>query len=236
MTVLVWFFCPKDNLQARADRDGVPYVRWAQEGLIIATEGSAIDYRVVEGKVREACARYDVREIAFDRAYAQPVMGPLLESGLPVITMQQGWVTQSPALNLLERAIVNRKFRHGGNPILRWCFENVAVHVDSAGNRTMHKGKSKDRIDGASATWMAVARAFAGEEARSIYDRPELWGDVELPKAPADAAPDAKFNIMLNLPARDFDAEILKNPGHPDWQRHREAYEARLELARSDDD
>jgi hypothetical protein len=26
-------------------------------------------------------------------------MGPLLDDGLPVVTLQQGWVTQSPALN-----------------------------------------------------------------------------------------------------------------------------------------
>lgn len=43
-----WFFCPEDNLQARADRDGVPYPRWAEEGFIIPTQGNVTDYRVVE--------------------------------------------------------------------------------------------------------------------------------------------------------------------------------------------
>lgn len=46
--------------------------------------------------------------------------------------------------------------RHAGNGL-------------SAGNRTMHKGKSRDRIDGAAATWMAVSRA-AASEMRSFYD------------------------------------------------------------------
>ncbi len=96
-------------------------------------------------------------------------MGPLLDDGFPVVTMQQGWVTQSPALNELERAIVSRKLRHGGHPVLKWCFENVAIHTDSAGNRTMHKGKSRDRIDGAVACWMAVARAAAGDSNASVY-------------------------------------------------------------------
>ncbi len=78
-------------------------------------------------------------------------------------------MTQSPALNLLERAIISRKFRHGGHPVLRWNFENVTIHVDSAGNRVMHKGKSRDRIDGAAAAWMAVSRASAGDVNRSVY-------------------------------------------------------------------
>lgn len=66
-----------------------------------------------------------------------------------------------------------RSLFHGGHPVLRWCFDNVAVHTDSAGNRTMHKGKSTDRIDGAVASWMAVSRATANEE-RSFYER-EDW-------------------------------------------------------------
>lgn len=103
-------------------------------------------------------------------------MAPLLEDGLPVTTLQLGWVTQSPALNTLERVIVGREFRHGGHPVLRWCFENVAIHADSAGNRTMHKGKSTDRIDGAFATWMAISRAAAGEARASIYEADE-WNE-----------------------------------------------------------
>ena len=83
-------------------------------------------------------------------------------------------MTQSPALNVLERAIVSEKLRHGGHPALRWCFSNVAIHTDSAGNRVMHKGKSSDRIDGAAATWMAVSRAAANETNQSIYAS-ESW-------------------------------------------------------------
>lgn len=171
-----WFFVPEDNLQGRADRDKVPYPRWAREGFINPTPGNVIDYASVEALIRDLCSRFDVREIGFDKAYAQPVMGPLLDDGFPVVVIQQGWVTQAPAVRELERAIVGRKFRHGGHPVLRWCFENVAIHTDAVGNRTMHKGKSIDRIDGAVATWMAVSRAAAGESGISVYstdDRPE---------------------------------------------------------------
>jgi len=161
--VAPWFFCPEDNLRAREERDVVPYVRWAEEGFITPTSGNVVDYRAVESLLRELCERFPVREIAFDPAYAQPVMAPLMEDGFPVVTMRQGWVTQAPAVKELERAIIGRRFQHGGHPVLRWCFDNVAVHTDSSGNRTMHKGKSRDRIDGATATWMAVGRASEGE-------------------------------------------------------------------------
>jgi phage terminase large subunit-like protein len=173
-TVLPQFFCPADDILKRGNLDGVDYVSWSKAGFLMATPGNVIDNKAVGNYIRELCERFDVREIAFDVAYAQAVMSPLTDEGYPVTTMRQGWITQSPALNELERAIVGGKFRHGGHPVLRWCFSNVAIHTDSAGNRVMHKGKSTDRIDGAVASWMAVSRAAAGGEQRSVYDDPNF--------------------------------------------------------------
>lgn len=176
-SVWPWFFCPKDNLAKRAERDGVPYPRWAEEGHIIPTPGNVIDFRVVDDQIRELCARFNVREIAFDPHLARNTMNNLLDDGLPAVEMRQGWVTMAPAIAELERAIVGRRLRHGGHPILRWHFDNVAVETDKAGNRMMHKGKSKDRIDGAVACAMAVGRAATGDTGRSSYD--DFNGDLE---------------------------------------------------------
>ncbi|HEV7293497.1 MAG TPA: terminase TerL endonuclease subunit [Devosia sp.] len=183
------FFVPADDIQTRAERDTAPYVEWAdpEVGYIQPTEGNAVDYAAVADYIRHLVAGYDVREIAFDPAYAAPVMAPLQAEGLPVLTMQQGWKTQSPALNTLERSIISGHLKHNGNPVLRWCFENVAIHTDSAGNRTMHKGKSKDRIDGAAATWMAVARAAAYQ--------PDNWLDNADLDIDAFLADDAEFSL-----------------------------------------
>lgn len=171
LLIKAWFFVPSDNLRARADRDGVPYPRWAAEGHIIATPGNVVDYVAIEQHVRGVCDLYDVREIAFDPAYSRQISLPLSNDGFPVVEMRQGWRTMGPAIADLERAIIGRTFRHDGNPVLRWCFENVAVQDDGKGNRSFHKGRSRDRIDGAVAAAMAVGRAMAGEgTGLSIYE------------------------------------------------------------------
>jgi len=174
-----WFFCPEDNLRAREERDKVPYVRWAEEGFIVPTPGNVVDFRLVEDHIREICATYDVREIAFDPHLARNMLNDLTEDGFPAVEMRQGWVTMAPAVKELERAILGRRFRHGGHPVLRWNFENIALHVDPAGNKSFHKGKSRERIDGAVAAAMAVARCAAGDSSRSIYDRAE-WSAEEM--------------------------------------------------------
>ena len=165
-----WFFCPKDNLRRRADQDGVPYPKWAEDGLITPTPGNVVDFRAVESCVRDACARFDVREAAFDPYLARNMLNNLLDDGLPAVEMRQGWVTMAPAIKELERAIIGRRFTHGGHPVLRWNFSNIAVEEDKAGNKTFHKGKSRfRRIDGAQAAAMAVGRAFSGDNGKSVY-------------------------------------------------------------------
>ena len=158
-----WFFCPEENLRGREDLSGVPYTVWAEEGFITPTDGNVVDFRAVEDQVRELCARFNVQEIAFDPHLARNMLNNLLEDGLPAVEFRQGWVSMAPAIKELERAIIGRRFRHGGHPILRWNFANIEVRVDDAGNMKFSKGKSRDKIDGSVAAAMAVARAAAGE-------------------------------------------------------------------------
>lgn len=172
-TVLPHFFCPEADIRKRGDLDGVNYTSWAKDGFVTATPGNVIDNAAVADCIRSLAERFQVQEIGFDVAFAQGVMAPLVDEGYPVVTIRQGWVTQSPALNVLERAIISGNFRHGGHPVLRWNFANVAIQKDANDNRIIHKSKSTDRIDGVAATWMAVSRAAAGDSSRSIYDHPD---------------------------------------------------------------
>ena len=171
-----WFFCPGDNLRARADIDGVPYPFWKEQEFITPTPGNVVDYDYVEETIRDLCAKFDVQEIAFDPHKAIQTMTRLLADGLPVVEMRQGWITMAPAVMELERAIIAGKFQHGGHPVLRWNFSNIAVDINKAENKTFHKGKSTDRIDGAQAAAMAVGRAFAGETRISTYNDPAHSG------------------------------------------------------------
>lgn len=209
--VAVWFFCPDDNIDARSDGDNFDYRRWANDPNrhIIPTPGNITDFNKVQEHIEGLCSRFNVQEIAFDKARAGQMMSALGEAGYPVVDMPQGWRTMMPAVNELERSMIARRFSHGGNPVLRWNFENVAVHTDSAGNRTFHKGLSKDRIDGAQATAMAVGRAFANGQVEKNptpfylqpgFDPADALGTSEDASEDAkaeDAELDARIRAML---------------------------------------
>lgn len=170
-----WFFCPAHDLSKRAERDGVPYMKWEKDGFITATLGTVIDQRIVEAKLRELCEEFDVREIAFDRHMAQKMMSDLGDDGLPVVEFRQVPSLMMGAIQELERSLIGRKLKHGSHPVLRWNFSNTEVVKNRMGHKThLTKGKATLRIDGTVAAAMAVARASTGDGGRSVYDNPNF--------------------------------------------------------------
>lgn len=169
-----WFFVPGDDLKGRAERDGVPYEQWRDDGLITVIDGPVIEPEEVEKHIREICADNDnVREIAFDPHLARMTMQRLYDDGLPTVEMRQAPLTMGPAIGVLERIVNGRALRHNGHPVLRHHFDSVVASRNDTGLVRMHKGKKTDRIDGAVAAVMAVARAAANDNRKSIFDMDE---------------------------------------------------------------
>lgn len=170
ITIYPWFFVPGDDLKARAERDCVPYEQWRDDGLINVIDGPVIEPDVIEDHIRELCAIYDVREIAFDPYDARMTMQRLHDDGLPAIEFRQNIVTMGPAIADLERVVNGRALRHGGHPVLRHHFDSVVASRNDTGLVRMHKGRKTDRIDGAVAAAMAVSRAAMNDNTPSIFE------------------------------------------------------------------
>jgi phage terminase large subunit-like protein len=173
------FFCPKMNLREREDKTGAPYRQWERDGLITATPGNVVDFNAVEAAIVDLCDRFNVQEIAFDPYLARQIQQKLLEKGLPVVDFRQVPSLMMPAISELERAIIARRFRHGGHPVLRFCFANAEVERNKQQHAVrFYKSKKWLSIDGAVTAAMAVSRAATGEEHRSLYDNPAITAEM----------------------------------------------------------
>ncbi|MBF0327514.1 MAG: hypothetical protein HQL42_21050 [Alphaproteobacteria bacterium] len=139
------------------------------------TDGDVVDFRAVEDCIRGLCDRFDVRAIGIDPYLARSTINTLQEDGLPCVEVRQGWQTMAPAVKELERSIIGRQFQHGGHPVLRWCFDNIQIEMDRAGNKLFTKGKARERIDGAVACAIALVVAASEPVSVSPYEtaRPE---------------------------------------------------------------
>jgi phage terminase large subunit-like protein len=143
-------------------RDHVPYDQWLRDGSLVATSGNCIDYERIRVTLREWAAAYDLRELAFDPWNATDLVTRLQDQdGIACVAMRQGFAALSAPTKSLEQVILSKRLRHDGHPVLRWNISNIAVETDATGNLRLSKKVSTERIDGAAALVMALARLDA---------------------------------------------------------------------------
>ena len=71
----------------------------------------------------------------------------------------------------LEKLLLARKIRHGGEQVLRWMAGNVTVRENDNGDLRPDKGKSSDKIDGIVSLIMALGLATNHQSAGpSVYE------------------------------------------------------------------
>ena len=168
---LPFFWVPEGTMQQRVKRDRVPYDQWAADGFIATTQGDVCDYDAIRERIRELSETYDIREIAYDRWGATQLSQNLTSDGFTVIPFGQGYASMSPPTKELLKVVLERRFRHGGHPVLRWMASNLVVATDAAENVKPEKAKSTGRIDGIVAGIMALDRATRHVPKRkSSYD------------------------------------------------------------------
>jgi phage terminase large subunit-like protein len=175
--VLPYYWIPRTNAVERNRRDRVDYLTWARQSCITLTNGDAIDYGVVRRDINALGDLYGIKEIAVDRLFQGEQMCQQLaeQDGFEVIAFGQGHLSMAAPTKAFERLLLERKLRHGGNPVLRWQASNVTVKLDEAGNMKPDKKRSTERIDGIVAAIMALGRAMLVTDTTSVYETSDLF-------------------------------------------------------------
>lgn len=153
------FFIPEDTAKVRSREDKVSYLDWIREGYIQTTHGNVIDYEFIYQYILRDLAKFDVKEIAFDRWNATGIITKLEEQGAVCVGFGQGFKSMSSPVKAIEALALQKQLNHGNNPVLTWCVSNVAIVQDPAENVKIDKSKSSERVDGAVGLAMAIGRA-----------------------------------------------------------------------------
>jgi phage terminase large subunit-like protein len=164
---------PQENLRERCLHDRVPYDQWARQGLIALVPGAVIDYALVEEKLRELRDKYDLREVAFDPWNCRDLAQRLTAEGFLMTEFRQNLQNFANPTKAFERAVIERKLRHGGNPLLRWMVDCTTTKSDGNGNiRPVKPDRLRDsrRIDGVVAAIMALDRCQANAAGQGNID------------------------------------------------------------------
>jgi phage terminase large subunit-like protein len=88
----------------------------------------------------------------------------MLAEGLPMVEIRPLVLNFSPAMKELEELVAGKKLVHNGDPVLGWMIANVVCHRDAKDNIYPRKEKPENKIDGAVALIMALARSLSPAE------------------------------------------------------------------------
>ena len=158
------FFLPEDNIAELVRETNVPLDRWAEEGWLEATEGNVTDYDLVRKRLNGLQEEFDIREAAIRQHNTTQLQTQLMGDGFTVVPINRGFPGMSAATKEVERLLLARKLRHGGQPVLRWMASNIAVRSDADGEKRPDRGASGGSIVGMEALIIAVARAMVQPE------------------------------------------------------------------------
>lgn len=154
------FYIPEHMAEKRSRADMLNFKQWWRECAIKLTEGDATDYNVIKQDILELHTKLKCKPIAYDKAYASMFMIQLYnEHGIEVESFSQSVGNVSGPTKQFYEWIMNGQLTHDNNPVMAWMISNVEVYQDDANaNYKIHKGKSKNKVDGPCAAVNAIGR------------------------------------------------------------------------------
>lgn len=159
-------YCPESRiLEPGNDR----YKAWHAAGWITATPGEIIDYSYIEDDLREFGSKFEVQEVAYDPFQATQFATRMLDEGFPMLEFGATVKNFSEPMKELEALFLTQRIEVQIDPVLMWMFGNVVARVDAKDNIFPRKERDENKIDGAVAAIMALARRmFYDDQATTV--------------------------------------------------------------------
>lgn len=157
------YWVPRETVADRV-REGIPYDAWIRDGWVKVTDGHRLDHEQVARDILDWGERHEIRAVGVDPWQAGALETLLQREGITVKDIPQRTAYLNSACKLLEALVVEKRLRHGGNPVAAWNANNVCVYTDATGMIKPDKGKSTEKIDGIPALVNALCLASTDED------------------------------------------------------------------------
>lgn len=177
---LLWrFWLPEGALENLDKRNEGRFSRWAAEGWLTTTDGEVVDYQRVYDDVRRDAENFEILGGDADAWSAAPVIQEIEATTYvdEIYAYKNDYTHMSPGMRVIMDLVKQGKFRHHGNPIAEWCFDNVEARVapfdpDIIRPDKPNRSAEGKRIDAVPAAIMAInAWSTRGSQIRElVYD------------------------------------------------------------------
>jgi phage terminase large subunit-like protein len=151
------FWLPRVALAKYPNR---PYAEWQREGLLEITDGDTTDLDLIETAVLADARASGVKEIAFDKRFANQLALHLQAAGVTMVDTPQGFALNE-SIKSVAKLVADGSIAHGHNRLMSWMMDNAVLRFGRNQEVRLDKEAAKEKIDGPAALVMANARRIA---------------------------------------------------------------------------
>jgi len=162
---LNYFWLPDKSYDHSAEYNNDSFYTWVRDGSVTLAGGSIVDYQAVFEKVVELDKQFNIVNISFDPHNANSLANQLESAGFVCEKFRQGFISMNYPTKQLEMKVIDGKFMHNNNAVLRWMAGNASVTYDFAGNVKIIKDPKNPhrKVDGIITNVMALGAALQAE-------------------------------------------------------------------------
>lgn len=173
--VFAKFFLPAEKIAEATERDGLPYAKYIERGILQASGENYVDYHDCYNWFAELVQRYEILplQVGYDRYSAQYLVQDMKQYGFHMDDVYQGdnlWPVIQETAGLLE----DGKIHIGDNDLLKVHLLNSAIKMNTErGRGRLVKINPVDHIDGTAALLDAMTMrqkwaADIGEQLKNV--------------------------------------------------------------------
>lgn len=157
------------------------YDKWVAEGYVEEMIGTTRDDDVIVAVLLELVEKYKVVGIGYDPYQATNIANKLRQSGFDenkIWSIRTGAKSISEPMRIFQDMIINRKFNHLKDPVLRWMNSNLSVKIDQNNNMIPDRSGRRHKIDGILSNLYALALKLEMDKqdpGETYLQEGELW-------------------------------------------------------------
>lgn len=152
------------------------YQRSAEVGELTITPGKTFNTNFIKEDLLKIASDYEVVNSYYDEWNALDLVRDLNTEGFPTEVFHKVAKTYTGPMKKILACTIDRKLRHNGSHLFRWCVSNVEAKVDHNDNVFPRK-KCEDarfKIDPAVAMIMGLRGWIVEEEKKSVYEERDI--------------------------------------------------------------
>jgi len=179
----VWrFWCPESAFDQLNRLNGNRFQGFRDDGWLTVTEGDVLDFQVVYDDIESDSRRFHILGGDCDKWSSDPVIQEI-ESRCyirEIFAYKNDFAHMSDGMHRVFEMVMDKKFRHHGNPLARFCFDSCEARVAAYDPNLIRpdipdRASAAKRIDAVPAAVMAINAWYTrGQDARSIYEDEDI--------------------------------------------------------------